>query len=50
MEWKRELGKIMRRLLRKIMARESDNLGDVSTLADSSIVEKLIAKVASLGK
>jgi len=35
-------GKIMRRLLRKIAAKETENLGDISTLADPSIVEKLI--------
>jgi len=41
-------GKIMRRVLRKIACREADQLGDISTLADPSIVEKLIAKVAAL--
>jgi acetyl-CoA synthetase len=35
-------GKIMRRILRKIAANELDNLGDTSTLADPSVVEKLI--------
>lgn len=35
-------GKIMRRILRKIAANEFNNLGDVSTLADSSVVEGLI--------
>lgn len=35
-------GKIMRRILRKIAARETDSLGDISTLADPSVVEKLI--------
>ena len=34
-------GKIMRRILRKIAADESDQLGDVSTLADPSVVETL---------
>ena len=34
-------GKIMRRILRKIAADESDQLGDVSTLADPSVVEVL---------
>jgi len=43
-------GKIMRRVLRKIACREADQLGDISTLADPSIVEKLIAKVAALPK
>ena len=35
-------GKIMRRILRKIAVNEVDNLGDVSTLADPSIVELLV--------
>ncbi|MDE2028992.1 MAG: acetate--CoA ligase [Alphaproteobacteria bacterium] len=35
-------GKIMRRILRKIAALEAENLGDVSTLADPSVVELLI--------
>jgi acetyl-CoA synthetase len=35
-------GKIMRRILRKILAGEEDQLGDVSTLADPSIVPKII--------
>lgn len=35
-------GKIMRRLLRKIANHELDDLGDLSTLADSSVVEDLI--------
>ncbi|MCB1189356.1 MAG: acetate--CoA ligase [Leptospiraceae bacterium] len=35
-------GKIMRRILRKIAAGEFDSLGDVSTLADPSVVAGLI--------
>lgn len=35
-------GKIMRRILRKIAAGENDNLGDVSTLADPSVVDELL--------
>ncbi|EGM77939.1 acetate--CoA ligase [Rheinheimera sp. A13L] len=35
-------GKIMRRILRKIAANEYDQLGDISTLADPSVVEHLI--------
>lgn len=35
-------GKIMRRVLRKILAGEADQLGDVSTLADPSVVDTLI--------
>ena len=34
-------GKIMRRILRKIAANEADQLGDVSTLADPSVVDEL---------
>jgi acetyl-CoA synthetase len=34
-------GKIMRRILRKIAANEPDQLGDISTLADPSVVESL---------
>lgn len=37
-------GKIMRRILRKIAGGEADQLGDVSTLADPSVVDDLIAK------
>ncbi|KAG0040589.1 acetyl-CoA synthetase [Podila clonocystis] len=40
-------GKLMRRILRKIVAGESDSLGDISTLADPAVVATLIAKVAS---
>lgn len=36
-------GKIMRRILRKVAEGETSNLGDVSTLIDPSIVEKIIA-------
>ncbi|MFT5804322.1 MAG: acetyl-CoA synthetase [Candidatus Paceibacteria bacterium] len=35
-------GKIMRRILRKIAENELENLGDISTLADPSVVEQLI--------
>jgi len=35
-------GKIMRRILRKIAENKTDNLGDISTLADPGVVEKLI--------
>lgn len=34
-------GKIMRRILRKIAEGEMDNLGDISTLVDPSIVEEI---------
>ena len=36
-------GKIMRRILRKIAEKDTGNLGDISTLADPSVVEALIA-------
>ena len=36
-------GKIMRRILRKIAEKDTGNLGDITTLADPSVVEKLIA-------
>jgi acetyl-CoA synthetase len=35
-------GKIMRRILRKIACNELDTLGDISTLADPSVVDSLI--------
>jgi acetyl-CoA synthetase len=38
-------GKIMRRILRKIVCGEVDTLGDTSTLADPSVVSDLIAQV-----
>lgn len=46
-QWTQDLpktrsGKIMRRILRKIAADEYDSLGDISTLADPSVVELLI--------
>ena len=36
-------GKIMRRILRKIAANELEQLGDISTLADPSLVSQLVA-------
>jgi acetyl-CoA synthetase len=35
-------GKIMRRILRKIAEKDTDNIGDITTLADPGVVEKLI--------
>ncbi len=35
-------GKIMRRILRKIAEKQTDALGDISTLADPSVVEALV--------
>jgi len=37
-------GKIMRRILRKIAEGDYNNLGDISTLADPSVVEHLISE------
>lgn len=37
-------GKIMRRILRKIAADDTDDLGDTTTLADPSVVENLVEK------
>ncbi len=36
-------GKIMRRILRKIAAREEDQLGDISTLAEPGVVKEILA-------
>ena len=36
-------GKIMRRILRKIAAGETEDLGDVTTLADPAVVDTLVA-------
>jgi len=41
-------GKIMRRILRKIAAGDTSNLGDTSTLADPGVVEKLLEEKQSL--
>jgi len=35
-------GKIMRRILRKISAGEEDSIGDISTLADPTVVQRLV--------
>ena len=40
-------GKIMRRILRKIAANETEGLGDTSTLADPAVVDDLIQNKAS---
>jgi acetyl-CoA synthetase len=42
-------GKIMRRILRKIAADESDQLGDVSTLADPTVVQDLVSNRMNKG-
>lgn len=43
-------GKIMRRILRKILSGEEDQLGDTSTLSDPSVVDKIIDTVKSSKK
>jgi len=43
-------GKIMRRILRKIAANEHDQLGDISTLADPSVVANLVDERMNKGK
>jgi acetyl-CoA synthetase len=43
-------GKIMRRILRKIASGETDQLGDISTLADPSVVQVLIDTIQQLRK
>ncbi|KAK9759716.1 acetyl-coenzyme A synthetase 2, partial [Basidiobolus ranarum] len=40
-------GKIIRRVLRKIVAGEADSLGDLSTMSDPSVVDGLIDKVTN---
>jgi acetyl-CoA synthetase len=37
-------GKIMRRILRKIAANETEQLGDISTLADPTVVSQLVSE------
>jgi acetyl-CoA synthetase len=41
-------GKIMRRILRKIAEKETDNLGDTSTLLDPAVVQQIIELVKIL--
>lgn len=36
-------GKIMRRILRKVAANQPEDLGDVSTLADPTVVDEIVA-------
>ncbi len=43
-------GKIMRRILRKIASDDTDNLGDISTLADPSSIKEIIAGKAASAK
>jgi acetyl-CoA synthetase len=41
-------GKLLRRVLRKIITSETDQLGDISTLQDPAVVQSLVDKVATL--
>ncbi|MFM2200159.1 MAG: acetate--CoA ligase, partial [Pseudomonadota bacterium] len=41
-------GKIMRRIIRKIICKDYENLGDLSTLTNPQIVETLIKKYKEL--
>ncbi|QRW26074.1 AMP binding enzyme [Rhizoctonia solani] len=43
-------GKIMRRVMRKIVAGEADQLGDLSTLADPSVVDQIKEQVEKAPK
>tara|TARA_B100001057_G_scaffold85312_1_gene81160 strand:- start:44082 stop:45974 length:1893 start_codon:yes stop_codon:yes gene_type:complete len=43
-------GKIMRRILRKIASNQFDNFGDISTLLNPDIVEKIISNYKKLSK
>ena len=43
-------GKIMRRILRKLACGEFEDLGDISTLADPSVVQRLVAELRSSNK
>ncbi|CAH6720080.1 acetyl-coenzyme A synthetase 1 [[Candida] jaroonii] len=43
-------GKIMRRILRKVLAGEEDSLGDISTLSNPAVVEQIINVVKSSKK
>ena len=37
-------GKIMRRILRKVAADQTEDMGDISTLADPTVVDDLITQ------
>jgi len=41
-------GKVMRRILRKVAEGEPDSLGDISTLADPSVVQDIVSGARSL--
>jgi acetyl-CoA synthetase len=39
---KNRFGKILRRILRKVVANQWDDIGDTSTLSDPGVVERII--------
>jgi acetyl-CoA synthetase len=41
-------GKVMRRILRKVAEGQPEALGDVSTLADPSVVDAIVAGARSI--
>ncbi len=43
-------GKIMRRLLRKCASHETDSLGDLSSLADPSVIDHIKEKTEAFDK
>ncbi|MEC9072474.1 MAG: acetyl-coenzyme A synthetase, partial [Myxococcota bacterium] len=43
-------GKVMRRILRKVAEGEPEALGDVSTLADPSVVDAIISGAKTLDR
>ncbi|KAJ9098865.1 acetyl-CoA synthetase [Naganishia cerealis] len=43
-------GKIMRRILRKVLAGEEDQLGDISTLSNPQVVSQVIEVVKASRK
>lgn len=40
-------GKIMRRILRKLAENDTENLGDITTLADPQVVQEIIEQQQS---
>ena len=43
-------GKIMRRILRKVAANDTDDFGDVTTLADPGVIEELVTKRSEMSE
>lgn len=40
----------MRRVMRKIVAGEADQLGDTSTMEDPTVIETIVAEVSAINK